>query len=97
MALSADSVFVSASLGPRGQQAALYRGPKAGGPFQRCSDGLPEWFSTNVDTACIAARGTFVAVGDPEGTVYVSEDDGATWTVAESGLPSVTCVEVLES
>ena len=90
-------MFVSASLGPRGQRAALYRRPKAGGPMHRCTDGLPEWFSTNVDTACIAASGRFVAVGDAEGTVYVSEDDGATWDVAEAGLPSVTCVEVLES
>ena len=92
VALSDETLFVSASRGSRGGQAAVYRRPIAGGTFTKCADGLPDWFSTNVDTGCLAASGSLVAAGDPEGSVYVSEDDGATWELAEDGLPGVTCL-----
>lgn len=93
VARSDGYVFVSASQGSQGRDAALYRRPLGGdGPLQRCLDGLPEWFSTNVDTACVAAVGTTVAVGDAAGIVYASDDDGASWTVLRDGLPSVRCL-----
>ncbi len=96
VALSDEMVFLSASLGSGGRQAAVYRRPiGAGGAFDRCTAGLPEWFSDNLNTFCLAARGRFVAAGDADGTVYVSEDDGATWQVAVSGLPGVRCLTIL--
>jgi hypothetical protein len=93
VAVSDETLFVSASRGAGGADAALYRRSIDGdGPFELCVDGLPEWFSTNLDTACLAAAGSFVAAGDADGTVYVSEDDGSSWRVAEKGLPGVACL-----
>jgi hypothetical protein len=95
VAVSATSVFVSASLGPQGQRAALYRRPLAGGTLQRCTEGLPAWFGTNLDTFCLAARNQFVVAADADGTVYSSIDDGATWRVAAEGLPRVRCLAIV--
>src|SRR5207247_1570407 len=62
VAIAGDTVVVSASTGHQGRQSALYRRPIAGPqrPFERCRDGLPEWFSDNVDTFCVAADGATV-------------------------------------
>jgi hypothetical protein len=95
VAVTADHVFVSASLGPGGRQAALYRRTRSGGRFERCTFGLPEWFSTNLDTFCLAAGGGIVVTGDAAGTVYVSADGGATWDTAETGLPDVRCLAIV--
>lgn len=92
VAVSALAVFVSASRGPRGRDAAVYRRPRSGGTFERCIDGLPAWFSTNIDTFCLAARDRFAVAGDRNGTLYASDDDGATWQVAAAGLPGIRCL-----
>ncbi len=95
VALSSGSLFLSASSGSGGGRAALYRRRiGADGPFERCTAGLPEWFSTNLDTFCLAAAGSLVVAGDADGTVYVSHDDGATWETAATGLPAVTCLAI---
>jgi len=92
VAVGNETLYLSASLGPRGGQAALYRIPISGGPFEKCSDGLPEWFPSNIDTACLAAVGSEVAFGTEGGSVFVSGDSGATWDEWASGLPPVRCV-----
>ena len=86
-------VLVSASTGPSTDRAAVYR-RRVGdtGPFDRCTEGLPEWFSENVDTACLAASGSRVALGTSDGSVYTSDDAGASWTLAAGGLRPVRCV-----
>ena len=90
VAASAGSVFVTASLGSQGQQAALYRRDLSGeGPLIRCEQGLPEWFSTNINTFCVAAHGGFVVAGDANGTVYISHDDGVSWDTAATDLPRI--------
>ncbi len=95
VALSDATLFLSASSGSGGRRAALYRRPiGADGDFERCTAGLPEWFSTNLDTFCVAAAGSFVVAGDADGTVYASHDDGVTWEAAATGLPGVTCVSI---
>lgn len=95
VALSQETLFVSASLGHHGRNAALYRRPiDSGQPLERCRSGLPEWFSTNLNTFCIAAAGNLVVAGDADGTVYVSEDDGANWQVAASNLPRIRAVQI---
>ena len=63
--------------------------------MERCTDGLPDWFSGNLDTFCVAAKGTTVVAGDADGTVYRSEDDGATWKVVAGGLPGVHCLALM--
>lgn len=93
VAVAADSVLVTASTGPFSKQAAVYRRSRGGGEsFERCGGGLPEWFSSNIDTHCLAARETLVAFGTDQGEVWVSEDEGRTWTRAAEELPAVTSV-----
>ena len=70
----------------------MYRIPISGGPFEGCSGGLPEWFSSNIDTACVAAKGSEVAFGTEDGSVFVSGDSGRSWEAWASGLPPVRCV-----
>lgn len=91
IAVSDDTALVSASSGPGGRRAALYRAPLDGAvEFERCADGLPTWFGDNVDTSCLAARGSFVACGTEDGRVFRSLDGGRGWDLAAKGLPPVT-------
>jgi hypothetical protein len=93
VAVSGGHVLVSASRGPRGGQAALYRQPLDGnGPLERCTDGLPQWFDGNIDTGCVDGRGEAAAFGTGSGEVFVSEDAGSTWTRAADGLPAISCL-----
>ncbi len=97
VAVVGDTVLVSASNGPRGGRAAVYRGSVDGGPLERCRNGLPEWFDGNIDSYCLdAAPDLGVAVfGTEDGRVFASTDEGSSWTEVASGLPSIECVLVL--
>ena len=93
VAVSDDTVLVSASTGPGGRRAAIYRARLDGeAAFERCGDGLPRWFGNNVDTGCLAAAGALVVCGAEDGRVFRSLDGGAHWEIAAKGLPPVTCV-----
>ena len=75
--VAGDTVLVSASTGPRTSRAAVYRkNVRDEGPFERCTEGLPEWIVNNVDTACLAASGSRVAFGTHDGSVFASDDRG---------------------
>ncbi|HEY7652608.1 MAG TPA: hypothetical protein VIG07_07280 [Methylomirabilota bacterium] len=90
VAVAGDAVLLSASAGHHGRRAALYRRPLAGGAaFERCRDGLPDWFPDNVDTGCLAARGRDVALGAADGSVFLSRDAGRRWEVVAKGLAPV--------
>ncbi len=94
VAVSGETVLLSASDGPGGHRAAVYRRPLAGtGPLERCRSGLPDWLEGNVDTFWLAGGpdGT-AAFATPGGEVYVSTDEGATWELAATGLSSVRCL-----
>jgi hypothetical protein len=86
-----DEVLVSTSSGPRGGRAGVYRGSLAGAAFERCRDGLPEWFDGNIDTGCLDALndGSFAAFGTADGRVFGSVDGGGSWGELASGLPAV--------
>jgi hypothetical protein len=92
-----DAVLVSASNGPRGGRAGVYRGDIGGGAFERCTTGLPEWFDDNIDTFWLDALndGSFAAFGTSDGRLFGSEDAGRTWHELASRLPSVQHVLVL--
>jgi hypothetical protein len=93
VAVSETALLASASTGPRGGKAAVYRRTLAAdGPFVRCTDGLPESFSDNIDTFCLAASGTRAAFGTNEGSVFISQDEGQTWRALAEGLASVRCL-----
>ena len=97
VAVCGDAVLVSASNGPRGERAAVYRGSLTGGSFERCRAGLPERFRDNIDTYCLDALpdGTFAAFGTSDGRLYRSTDQGASWDECASGLRRVQRVLVL--
>jgi photosystem II stability/assembly factor-like uncharacterized protein len=87
VAVCGETVLVSASRGPRGGDAAIYRGDLAGGGFERCPT-TPERFDDNIDSYCLDALndGTYAAFGTTHGAVYGSDDAGASWAELASGL-----------
>lgn len=86
-----DAVLVSASLGPSGGRAALYRFADDG-TLERCERGLPEWFGDNLNTHCVAGRGAGAAFGTSDGSVYVSSDGGRSWERALERQAPVTAI-----
>ena len=93
VALAGDTVILSASAGHHGRRAALYRrGLEEQGKWERCAAGLPEWFSDNVDTSCVGARGDTVAIGTEDGCVFLSIDAGRRWECIAKGLAPVRAV-----
>lgn len=95
VAIADATVLLTASTGPGGRRSALYR-KSLDGPdeFERCRQGLPEWFSDNIDTTCLATAGSLVVFGTEDGRLYRSPDGGATWELAAKGLPAVRAVLV---
>jgi len=92
-----DTVLVSASDGPRGGRAGVYRGDIRGGPFERCTTGLPGSFDDNIDTYRLDALndGSFAAFGTSDGRLFGSEDAGGTWHEISSDLAAIQHVLVL--
>ncbi len=94
VALDGNVLFLSASTGPRGGRAAIYRRGPDSDAFERCDGGLPEWFDGNVDSHCLAAGGGTVVFGTEDGRVFVSDDGGGSWEAAAAGLGPVSCAAV---
>jgi hypothetical protein len=92
VALAGSTVLLSASTGPGGRRAALYRREPGAAAFGRCGGGLPQWFGDNVDTDCLVADGETAALGTEDGRVYLSRDAGRRWELVAKGLPAVTCL-----
>src|SRR6266545_4515274 len=91
--LAGDTVLLSASDGHHGRRAAIYRRRLEGDTrFERCRAGLPEWFSDNVDTGCLAVDRSAVVLGTEDGGVFLSHDAGATWDAVAKGLAPVRAV-----
>jgi hypothetical protein len=96
VAIAGETLFASASTGPRGGRTALYRRPLEGEePFEQCTAGLPEWFDGNIDTHCLGGSGGTAAFGTEDGEVFLSEDEGRTWERVASGLPAVRALLLL--
>lgn len=93
VAVAGDTTILSASRSHRGQQAAVYR-RRGTGAFERCREGLPEWFGDNIDTYCLGAAEDLIAVGTSDGSVYLSTDEGASWEQGAAGLPAIRCIVV---
>jgi len=91
VAFGRNDIFVSASTDPFTMQGAVYRRPIDGnGPLQPLGGGMPKWINGKADTECIATRDSMAAVIDRSGCLYVSHDDGATWscTLDRLAVPS---------
>ncbi len=87
VALTDAHVLLSVSTGPRTTRAAIYRRPRAGGPFQRLGDGLPEWFGANVDTHWLVAGGCTAAFATGDGRLFTSSDGGTSWSEHDARFP----------
>lgn len=94
VAISGTQVLVSVATSYAGGKAAVYRTDLVVSAFTRCSDGLPKWFSTNVNTGCVAIDGDTAVIGDEDGTVYHSVDSGETWSVLADDIPEITFVAI---
>jgi hypothetical protein len=92
-----DSVLLSASRSPNGEDAAVYRGGFGEGQLVRCTEGLPESFRGNVDTYWLDALpgGELAAFASPEGSIFTSSDQGRTWAELAGGLPAMSCLLVI--
>jgi hypothetical protein len=91
VALDGDVLFLSASTGPRGGRAAVYRRRHGSDVFERSGSGLPEWFAGNVDSHCLAAGGGVAVFGTEDGRVFASDDGGGSWDTVAEDLGHVTC------
>ena len=97
VALDGERLFLSASTGPRGGQAAVYRRDPGADAFSRCEGSLPERFAGNIDSQCLAAGGGTVLFGTEDRRAFLSEDGGATWRPVLAGSARVACVGVAAS
>ncbi|MBW4538587.1 MAG: hypothetical protein KME43_05495 [Myxacorys chilensis ATA2-1-KO14] len=89
------TILMSVSLGPRGGKAALYRRSlNQPGTFEKCHQGLPEWFSDNINTGCLTAWGNWVVFGTQTGQLFRSHDAGLTWEPIASGLAPISCLSL---
>jgi len=93
VAVSGDRVLVSTAQSERGRQSAVYRLGMGKKPhFEKYEEGLPTWFSDNIDTYCLAAHGEAAVIGDPNGSLFVSQNGGETWELLEKDLPGIRCL-----
>lgn len=92
VAFAENDIFVAASTDHFASQGALYRRPVDGRSRLERVHGLPEWLDGIVDTRCIAARGSTLAVADNGGNLYESADAGRIWRKRAGGLPPVSSV-----
>jgi hypothetical protein len=91
VALGNNDIFVSAATDQFAEQGAVYRRPIDGtGPLQPLGGGFPRWIAGVADTNCIATRAAVVAVIDRSGSLYVSTDDGRSWSNPSARLPSAS-------
>jgi hypothetical protein len=94
VALDGERLYLSASSGPRGGHAGVYRREPGAAVFEKCGGGLPEWFGGNVDSHRLAAAGGTALFGTEDGNAFLSEDGGDSWRKVLDGSTRVTCVGV---
>ena len=92
VAFSGDAILVSASVDHFAAQGKIYRRPILpdgdNGDIVAVEGGLPTWTDGIVDTGCIAANGSSIAVADRAGTLYGSDDFELAWSRRITGLPT---------
>jgi hypothetical protein len=94
VALDGDRLFLSASTGPRGGRAALYRREPGVDAFERCEGGLDEWFAGNIDSHRLGAAGGTAVFGTEDGRAFLSDDGGDAWREVLAGSARITCIGV---
>ena len=96
VAFAGDDVLVSVSVDHFAAQGAIYRRRVDGhDSLVAGGDGLPAWTDGIVDTGCIGAGGSAVALADRKGNLYVSTDTGRSWSRRARELPLPSSVLVV--
>jgi hypothetical protein len=91
-----SDILVSAATQHFAAEGAVYRRPIDGlGPLMPVGAGLPRWLDRIVDTGCLHARGSTVAVADAGGNLYVSTNAGESWARRSAGLVAPSNVLVV--
>jgi hypothetical protein len=92
-AFCGDEILVSASINPFAAPGKIYRRPiKQDGRITPVENGLHEWTNGKVDTACIATKGTTIAIADSAGTLYLSTQTGQAFSQISNQLPTPSSV-----
>jgi len=95
VAFGRNDIFVAASTDHFASQGAVYRRPiDSDGPMQPLGGGMPKWIDGIADTDCIATRDSRVAVIDQSGRLYLSYDDGASWSYPFDRLPAPSALHI---
>jgi hypothetical protein len=89
VAISGDDIFFSAAIDPFAAAGRVYRRPvKPDGCLAAVEGGMSAWTEGIVDTGCIAANGSSIAVADRAGNLYGSDDFGRAWSRRGIRLPT---------
>ena len=89
VAFSGNDILVSASTDHFAAEGRIYRRPiTPDGSLVAVEGGMPTWTEGIVDTGCIAANGSSIAVADRAGNLYVSDDFGQAWSCRSTRLPT---------
>jgi hypothetical protein len=93
VAFSGEDILVSAATDPFAAQGKVYRRPlRPDGHLVAVADGMPAWTEGQVDTGCIATKGSMIAVADRGGNLYVSPESDRAWSCWSKGLPAPSSV-----
>lgn len=96
VAFAGEDILVSAAESPFAPLGAIYRrGIGENCPLVQAAGGLPEWLERGVDTHCIAAHGSVVAVADRGGNLYLSADHGHSWSRRAEDIPGPSSILIL--
>ena len=86
-------ILISCASDQFAAQGAVYRRTIAGDePLELAGRGLPEWTDRIVDTHGIASHGALAALVDGGGQLYVSLDEGRSWSARLAGLAGASSV-----
>jgi hypothetical protein len=95
VAFAGTDVVVAASEDHFAARGGVYRRPlDEPGPLLPVGGGLPQWLDGIVDTACMATHASTLALADRGGNVYLSKDNGKTWSRIAEGLATPSSVFV---
>jgi hypothetical protein len=93
IAISGEDILFSAAKDHFAAEGRVYRRPlRQDGSLVAVEGGMPAWTEGIVDTGCIAANGSSIAVADRGGNLYGSDDFGRAWLCRSARLPAPSCV-----
>lgn len=96
VATAGSHAFVTSSTGSSNNAcSAIYRFDLTNpGPFEKVHDGLPEWFTGNINTFCLATGNGSIAFGTRDGEVFTANLDDLAWQQVASDLPPVQTIQI---